>query len=128
MPSLPRLQIDQIAHPRTDLAVLALAGELDLDTEPLLAAGIAAAMTPGRHRLILECSGITFCDSRGLSYILGVRLDLNDRDGSLILAAPGAQFLRTMQIIGADQALTLTPGGITEAVLLLPPDPSAAAL
>lgn len=117
---MTRLQARRI-HRHDGVAVLAVVGELDLDSEQVLADATASVLDTGQVRLILDCGQLSFCDSRGLGLLLTLRQTLDDRGGSLVLAAPSDQLLRTLELTGADQVLTLT-GGVEEAAgLLLPP-------
>ncbi|MDJ0343403.1 STAS domain-containing protein [Streptomyces sp. H10-C2] len=116
---MTRLQARRI-HRHDEIAIVAVVGELDLDSEHVLADATAAVLDAGQVQLILDCDELTFCDSRGLGLLLTLRQTLDDRGGSLILTAPGPQLLRTLELTGADQVITLA-AGIGEAVSLLSP-------
>ncbi|MEU3460599.1 STAS domain-containing protein [Streptomyces sp. NPDC006733] len=116
---MTRLQARRI-HRHDGLAVLAVVGELDLDSEQVLADAIASVLDTGRSQLILDCGDLSFCDSRGLGLLLALRQTLDERGGSLVLAAPSPQLLRTLELTGADQIITLA-GDVEEAAGLLPP-------
>lgn len=139
---MTRLQVRPVRHSQEDVDVLSLAGELDLDSEDTLATAVADLLRaredgqapqqdlPDRQdghvrpaRLVLECAGLTFCDSRGLSLLLTIRQTLQDHGGVLILADVSPQLSRTLELTGADQVLTLADG-VGEALLsLAPPTP-----
>jgi anti-anti-sigma factor len=56
---------------------LYLVGELDIDTAPRLREDLAAlASRSAGGLLVLNLSGITFCDSTGLYTLLGIRQTL----------------------------------------------------
>ncbi|MCZ4101897.1 STAS domain-containing protein [Streptomyces sp. So13.3] len=139
---MTRLQVRPVRHGQGDVDVLALAGELDLDSEDVLATAVAEllrarqdgragngelpAQQDGdtrRSRLVLDCAGLTFCDSRGLGLLLTIRQTLQDRGDVLVLADVSPQLLRTLELTGADQVLTLADG-VGEALLpVAPPEP-----
>jgi anti-sigma B factor antagonist len=120
---MTRLQARRI-HRHDGIAVLSIVGELDLESEAVLADAIASALGAAGSQLILDCGDLSFCDSRGLGLLLALRQTLDDRGGSLVLAAPSPQLLRTLELTGADQFITLADD-VEEAAGLLPP-PGAA--
>ncbi|MEU3459540.1 STAS domain-containing protein [Streptomyces sp. NPDC006733] len=81
------LQVRPIGPPRDGVRVLALSGELDYATERTFVVMACQALAEGCRRLIVECSGLTFCDSEGLGGLLDVRLAAEQRDVLLVLAA-----------------------------------------
>lgn len=54
--------------------LLAPVGELDHYTAELLRSPLDEALDAGRSRLVVDCSGLEFCDSTGLNVLLGARL------------------------------------------------------
>ncbi|MGW0571493.1 STAS domain-containing protein [Streptomyces tauricus] len=70
---------------------LYLAGELDADTSPRLREDLAvlAARSAG-GLLVLDLSGITFCDSAGLYTLLGIRQTLPVAGVEVMLTQAGA--------------------------------------
>ena len=57
---------------RGALAVVAVGGELDIDSAPGLERELAPVADAGRH-LILDLAGLRFCDCAGLSLFLRVQ-------------------------------------------------------
>jgi anti-sigma B factor antagonist len=92
------------------VVVLAIIGELDLATVAALRDGVhhTLAMLPGGH-LVLELSGLGFCDSTGLGAILGLFAAARDSGVHLVLAAPRPQVYDALQLTGIDQVLTVYP-------------------
>ncbi|MEU3407829.1 STAS domain-containing protein [Streptomyces sp. NPDC006670] len=81
--------------------LLTLGGELDHDTaEPLRQALTAAAGQGGR--LVVDMSGLRFCDSTGLNALLHGRIAIEETGGSLELAGLGGPVARMFRITGAD--------------------------
>lgn len=136
---MTRLQVRPVRHDQGDVDVIALAGELDLDSEDVLAAAVSELLRAQqddrlrdggppagqdgrsrRPRLVLDCAALTFCDSRGLGQLLMVRQRLENAGGVLILADVSPQLLRTLELTGADQVLTLVD---TVGEVLLPVAP-----
>ncbi|MBT2403187.1 MULTISPECIES: STAS domain-containing protein [unclassified Streptomyces] len=81
--------------------VLALSGELDHDTAEPLREALAAAATPG-GRLVVDLSGLGFCDSTGLNVLLQGRLAVREAGGSLDLSGLRGPVARMFHITGVD--------------------------
>ncbi|ALE85599.1 STAS domain-containing protein [Pseudonocardia sp. HH130629-09] len=80
--------------PAPDVVTVAPDGDLDYATSDALADAVAALLDerPGIRELRIDCAGIEYCDSYGLSSLLmvrrrthaaGVVLHLNNRSGAL---------------------------------------------
>jgi anti-anti-sigma factor len=86
--------------------VLALTGEIDMATAGELRAAA------GRHlgqvgRLVLEFSGVTFCDSQGLSTLISLNRQARDAGTELVLANVSDFMSRLLEITGLGPAFTL---------------------
>ncbi|GAA2930543.1 STAS domain-containing protein [Streptomyces enissocaesilis] len=110
-------QVPEISEPRftaqsaidEGIPILRLGGDLDLTTVPLLMDAVNAAMhVHGRQRIVLDCTGLAFCDSSGLNCFLQLHKGTGPVEG-LVLAQVGAPLRRLLDITGADQALAVTP-------------------
>ncbi|MFJ7146761.1 STAS domain-containing protein [Streptomyces sp. NPDC100445] len=84
--------------------VVSVAGELDLDGEMALGPALFSALRadPPPRLVVLDLSGLTFCDSSGLNLLLRVRLEAEHRSITLRLVCPGATVLRLLKITGMD--------------------------
>ncbi|WP_185893592.1 STAS domain-containing protein [Streptomyces sp. WAC08241] len=88
------------------LVLLTVAGALDHDTSAVLLEQATAAMgTP--HHLVLDMSGVTFCDSSGLNTLLRLNRHTRADHTALTLVAVPAQLRRLLRITGTDTVLTL---------------------
>jgi anti-anti-sigma factor len=97
-------------RPMSGAVVLLLSGELDHDTaEPLRAALDAALAAGGPVRLIVDCGGLSFCDSTGLNILLRARLAAEAAGGSVELASLGRQVARMLRLTGADGVFAIHP-------------------
>jgi anti-anti-sigma factor len=83
-------RIDVLADTRA--ALLRLTGELDAGSASFLVADAERLVLQGHRHLVLDCGGITFCDSYGLR-ALKVLSDRLRPDGSVTLARPSTQLL-----------------------------------
>ncbi|SDN86099.1 STAS domain-containing protein [Actinacidiphila guanduensis] len=102
---LGRLHVDVTRHGRS--TVLTPSGELDHHTAEVLAEPIAAAVDAGATRLVVDCSGLEFCDSTGLNVLLGARLRVEELGGEVHLAAMRPTVSRVFEITGAEAVFTV---------------------
>ncbi|MFJ8650284.1 STAS domain-containing protein [Streptomyces sp. NPDC093546] len=99
-------------------AVLALAGELDMGSEELLAEAVAELIDAGYRRVVLDCAGVAFCDSRGFNALLAARQDAQDAGGALALAAISKRLQCLLGLVGGEMIFNIAPT-VEEARLLL---------
>lgn len=102
---LGRLRVEVGQRGRS--AVFAPAGELDHHTADLLSDPLDAALDAGVSRLVIDCSGLEFCDSTGLNVLLSARLRADAAGGAVHLAAMRPTVARVFEITGADAVFTV---------------------
>ena len=68
------------------MRVLEVFGELDLATAPRLCVLIDAARTHRVKRLMIDLTGVDFCDSTGLRALMGASTELRVSGGRLAVA------------------------------------------
>lgn len=83
-------------------AVLSPEGELDHDTAELLSEPLERCVQEGYSRLVVDCSGLEFCDSTGLNVLLGARLQAEAAGGGVHLAGMTPVVARVFEITGAE--------------------------
>jgi anti-sigma B factor antagonist len=81
-------------------AVVELSGELDAYTSAKLRRMLEELSTPGRHRVVVEMSGLDFMDSSGLGVLVGVMKRARTAGGALALAGCSDRILRVLRITG----------------------------
>ncbi|MEW2417895.1 STAS domain-containing protein [Streptomyces sp. NPDC046866] len=93
--------------PHTDgaWAVIALSGEFDLATAPAVRARALELIANGHPDLVVDLSGVTFCDSSGLGALIGIWRCAENADGSLTLAAIPGRLSRLLSVTGMDTFL-----------------------
>ncbi|MEU3459209.1 STAS domain-containing protein [Streptomyces sp. NPDC006733] len=101
------LQVRLIGPDRDGVVVLTVAGELDYATEQALGDAVADALGEHCERLVLECAGVTFCDSQGLNRFLQLRLDLEQRGIALVLAGISTSLRAVLDLTGAIEVFVL---------------------
>ncbi|MFG3226897.1 STAS domain-containing protein [Kitasatospora sp. NPDC048194] len=90
-------------------AVATVTGEIDLHTAPGLRTRALELIGQGHRHLILDLSGVGFCDSAGLSALIGIWHGAQEAGGSLILAAVPDRLMRMLAITGVDTLLPHHP-------------------
>ncbi|MGW0605840.1 STAS domain-containing protein [Streptomyces sp. NPDC002644] len=99
------LKVD-LTDTRGRTAALTVTGPLDLTTAAALGRGVENALSE-HPTVILDLTGVTFCDSSGLNTLLRLRRHAQDTGGQLVLAAPPPQMLRLLTLTGTDSIFPL---------------------
>ena len=84
--------------------VVHLVGELDLYNAPALRESLAELAAEEPKRVVIDLSQVDFVDSTALGVLIEVRSRLHEPRGFL-LAAPGVETHRALQISGLDRHL-----------------------
>ena len=87
--------------------IVRLAGELDLYNAPILREALGAAVEQPPRRLVVDLAEVSFVDSTALGVLLEARGLLRDRE-EFVLAAPGAETRRTLQVSGLDRHIRVS--------------------
>ncbi|MBA5225771.1 anti-anti-sigma factor [Streptomyces griseoaurantiacus] len=98
-----------------DWAVLRVSGELDLVTAPTLRGRVHDVVAEGRHRLVLDLSGVFFCDSSGVGVLIAARRLIRSCRGRLRLILPahgteeGSHVNRVLAALGVRRLFDVYP-------------------
>jgi anti-anti-sigma factor len=89
-----------------------LSGEIDLSNVDQLATTLATEVREGNH-LVLDCAGLRFIDSTGMSALLAICRGLGD-SGRLTLRSVPTPVAKAAHVLGLDRVpnLELTNGQI----------------
>src|SRR5215218_6235476 len=100
---------DALAVHESDLdgvRLLEVFGELDLATAPRLCSLLDAARLQRVKRLVVDLTGVDFCDSTGLRALMGASMELRVSGGRLAVAAlPGGAVARLFDMTGIRESL-----------------------
>ena len=81
-------------------------GELDLASAPALCAALDAARIHRVRRVVVDLTGVAFCDSTGLRALLGASAEIRVGGGRLAVAClPGGAVARLFDVVGARESL-----------------------
>ena len=94
----PVLGVDAVGAAR----VVRLSGELDLYNAAHVRAALAEACAEDPERVVVDLGEVEFVDSTALGVLIETRTKL-DKPGGLLLAAPGLETRRALQISGLDK-------------------------
>ncbi|GAA0954954.1 STAS domain-containing protein [Actinocorallia libanotica] len=82
--------------------IVAVSGELDIATAPELRAYLFGLLPTASAGLVLDLSGLSFCDSRGIGVLVWARAAV---DSALAVVAPHRRIARLLQITGLSDVL-----------------------
>ncbi|GAB7188907.1 STAS domain-containing protein [Kitasatospora sp. Ki12] len=88
-------------------AVCVLAGDLDIETLGPAAEALAALVARRPRAVVIDLSGVGFCDSSGLNLLLKTRLAAGEEGVALHLAAVSATVMRVLELTGAQAVFSL---------------------
>lgn len=97
-----------VTQARPSSVVVAVRGDLDLDSAPRLRRHIDALLGPP-SAVLLDLTHLGFCDAAGLGVIVEAGAELRERGAALALVRPPRQLCRVLQITGLDQHLAIYP-------------------
>jgi anti-sigma B factor antagonist len=113
------LTIDQ--RERRGCTVLDVAGDLDVLTAPDLVSAALAATEVAPADLIIDASGIDFCDSSGLAAFVRIGNQLGAEGHRLAIAGAQPIVNRIIEISGLHEVFVVA-GTVEEAMSRLEPD------
>ena len=91
-----------------DEATYHLAGEIDVLTVAKLSSMVNEELTDPPARIVLDMSGVTFCDSQGLGTLVVLSRKAQHARAVLALANVGDFLLRVLDITGLRSALMIS--------------------
>ncbi|SEG73148.1 anti-sigma B factor antagonist [Thermomonospora echinospora] len=108
---------DTVAHPAIQVTsrrlaartVVAIEGELDIASAAALREKLFAEFRRARAAVVLDLSGVSFCDAAGLSVLVAARRRARLLGLSLSLAAPRPSMSRLLQITGLQRSFDVCP-------------------
>lgn len=102
------MQVSVIGNP-DDTAVVTVRGNLDDGTDTVLATTLDQVLDRPAPRVVVDVSGIEFCDATGLRSFLTGHERARAAGGWLRLAAPGEPLLALLDTAGLTPRLEVYP-------------------
>ena len=106
---VPAVELKVSSRSQGDHELVIATGEIDLYTAPRLQSEIAAVIASAApaSRVIIDMSGVEFCDSTGMNVLLSCLRQARERGGELELAAPRPAIRKILQVTGLDAVFTI---------------------
>ncbi len=90
-------------HIENDITIFALDGRIDTQGAVDLDLALQAAVSEGKHKMVLDMADVRYICSAGLRTLADVFTKNRDADGDLKLAALNKKVLHVFRIIGFDK-------------------------
>jgi anti-anti-sigma factor len=87
--------------------LITLSGETDLTTVAELSELVTGQLAGGTRHLTIDASGLSFADSASVRVLLLAARTLREHGGCLVLLRPQGALARVLEIMGADQMITV---------------------
>lgn len=87
--------------------VVAVGGEIDVYTAPLLRDALDQQIAAGRTRLVVDLDGVDFLDSTGLGVLVGRLKLVRNQSGTLAIVCGRERILKVFRITGLDKVFTI---------------------
>jgi anti-sigma B factor antagonist len=108
---VPLVELNVSSRFHDDHTIVTICGEIDLYTAPRLHSELVAVLVDGMPtRVVIDMSGVDFCDSTGMNVLLSCLLRVRERGGELEIAAPKPAVRKILQVTGLDSVFTVVDG------------------
>ena len=91
------------------IPVVSVNGDVDIATAPALAQTLLAVTEDRAGEVIVDLTGCSFLDSRGLTALIAARARLEHSNRELALVLSNASVLKIFQITGFDKLFAIYP-------------------
>jgi anti-sigma B factor antagonist len=92
---------------RPAVTIARLEGELDIATTPALRERLLSVFGPGVRLLIIDLSGVSFCDVSALAVLVATQRRARRLGITVRLAAPRPQMAKLLRVTGLDHCFTI---------------------
>ena len=89
--------------------MVSVMGEVDIATAPTLERTLLCVVEDRTGEVIVDLTGCSFLDSRGLTALIATRARLERSDRQLALVLSNASVLKIFQITGFDELFAIDP-------------------
>ena len=90
--------------------LIVLTGELDITTDAELSELVTGQLTEQTLHLTIDVSGLDFADTSAIRVFVLAARTLRERGGDLVLLRPQRALARVLEILGADEVITIRTG------------------
>ncbi|MDK1348972.1 STAS domain-containing protein [Streptomyces sp. 378] len=121
---LPQLTVNR--HDRSTRALITLAGEIDLESAPLVRVSLERCLLDGIRAIDVDLTPVTFCDCSGLNTFLRAAQETTVVGGTLRLHHPPTTLVRILDLTDCGFLLLGLPGHLPPPLGDTPAPPLAA--
>ena len=97
---LPSPELELEVDQRGDVAIVSLAGDLDVSTAPELVDLCRSVHAQGAREVVIDLTDTGFLDSAGLRALIGAHQLFGDDGGNVRLSHPSEPVMRLLEITG----------------------------
>lgn len=108
---MPLPQLTVYRRDRTHRTLITLAGEIDLESAPLVRAALARCLGDGIRIIDVDLTPVTFCDCSGVNALLHAAQKTTEAGGTLGLHYPPPSLVRILDLTGCGFLLLGLPFG-----------------
>ncbi|MEY2242301.1 STAS domain-containing protein [Streptomyces sp. BF23-18] len=108
---MPRPQLAVYRHDRGKRVLITLAGEIDLESAPLVRTALARCLSDGIRTIDIDLTPVTFCDCTGLNVFLHAAQQTTETGGTLRLHHPPPTLGLILDLTGSGFLLLDDPLG-----------------
>jgi anti-sigma B factor antagonist len=109
---VPLVELKVSSRSEGDRVVVALSGEIDLYTAPRLQSQLASELNVDHPvRLVVDMSGVDFCDSTGMNVLLAAQRMAREHGGNVELSGPRPAVRKILQVTGLESVFTVIDDG-----------------
>lgn len=101
------MQLDIDVKNNGSSCLLAVSGEIDVYTSPLLKSRLAQAIDEGCTDLVVDLERVSFIDSSGLGALVSGLRRVKERSGSLRVVCTKENILKVFRITGLDKVFPI---------------------
>lgn len=106
--TVSQLRVQPAAGDEQNVAVVSVAGEVDVASVTQLDQNLVALIAGGNSRIIVDLSAVTFIDSTGLGVIVRALKDVRDAGGWLRVVAQHDRVTKLFAITGLESEVSLS--------------------
>lgn len=109
---IPRVEVEKEERQ----VIVHVGGEMDIDRAPLLQVALHTLITQPDYPtdIVIDLTGLTFCDSSGLNALLQARFTAEEHGRRITLHAPNRQVRKLLELTGTHQLFPITRPGQPE--------------
>jgi anti-sigma B factor antagonist len=105
---VPHVELKVSTRSQGSRTIMSLGGEIDLYTAPRLHGELVSLLSGDSPvQVIVDMSGVEFCDSTGMNVLLAAHRKAREQGGDLELAAPRPAIRKVLQVTGLESVFTV---------------------